>query len=59
MLGDYLKRWKIDGLNTLVYKVQSIEKVKTYTRINVIINQRDVMNAKPAPLPDHLKDLVS
>lgn len=46
MLKHVQERQGHDGLNSMNYTVRSIQQRPLYTRINVIINQRDVMNAE-------------
>lgn len=51
MLKTVNDRQDRDGLNSLTYKLLSIEERPLYTRINIDLNQTDVMNATPKPLP--------
>ena len=57
MLKHTADRQDIDGLNTLTYKLESIKFLPLYTRVDVVINQRDVMNASPKTLPSVLQSL--
>lgn len=57
MLKSTGERQNIDGLNTLVYDVTSIKDLPLYTRVDVEINQRNVMNAPVSPLPSFLQQI--
>lgn len=51
MLKNVKSRETRDGLNSLAYKLDSIDEQPLYTRINVLVDQAAVMNAEPSPLP--------
>ena len=49
------ERQKTDGLNSINYKLKSIDFLPLYTRVNVVINQAAVMNSEPkTSLPSYL-----
>ena len=49
------ERQKTDGLNSINYKLKSIDFLPLYTRVNVVINQTAVMNSEPKKsLPSYL-----
>ena len=47
MLEDTAQRQPTDGINSIVYSLHSAINLPLYTRINVKVNQTDVMNASP------------
>ncbi|XP_067950193.1 beta-1,4-galactosyltransferase 4-like [Watersipora subatra] len=57
MLKHTAARQNRDGLNSLIYSLSSVEELKLYTRINVKVEQRAVMNAEPKILPDFLQSV--
>ncbi|KAK3096002.1 hypothetical protein FSP39_021857 [Pinctada imbricata] len=54
MVKEVKKRWRVDGLNSLQYKVLSINKYKLYTHIKVQINQKEIMKVSATCIAVHV-----